>query len=313
MRVKEKVISWLTLSRCTMYYWALITYSLGAAIAYSTYQYFNGMVFALGYLCLLLIEVNTVFINEYVDLPSDRINTNVGPFNAGSRMLAEGKLSLREARVGIVVVALLLVGAGALLIRAATYLPTIALLSLAAVALFLGWGYTVPPLKLSYRTWGELADGLMHGPVAVVAGFLLQTGIWTDPVPWLVSTPTLIAMAVAAALLAIPDAPADRAIRRQTMVVRYGSRATVVISIWAIILCAVISVLLWGFGFIPNPVGIAMLVIVPLAYKIVRPLQQATKTKDEEAYENAVREITLPLIILMTLVGLIPLLAFVLG
>ncbi|HDS45541.1 MAG TPA: prenyltransferase [Methanomicrobia archaeon] len=313
MRVKEKVTAWLTLSRCTMYYWALITYSLGAAIAYSQYQTFNGTVFALGYLCLLLIELNTVFINEYFDYPSDRINLNVGPFNAGSRMLVEGRLSFREVRIGIVLIAVVLLGAGALLIRATPHIPTVYLLVLAAVALFFGWGYTAPPLKLSYRTWGELADGLMSGPATVVAGFLLQTGIWTDPVPWLVSTPTFLAMAVAAALLAIPDAPADKAIGRQTMAVRFGSRATGAISIWAVILCAIISVLLWGFGFIPNPIGIAMLVIVPLAYKIVRPLQQATKTKDEDIHEKAVSEIVPPLIILMTLVGLIPLLAFVLG
>ncbi|MBN1455478.1 MAG: prenyltransferase [Methanomicrobia archaeon] len=311
MRVKEKVTAWLTLSRCTMYYWAVITYSLGAAIAYQRYQTFNGTVFALGYLCLLLIEINTVFINEYFDYPSDRINTNVGPFNAGSRMLVEGKLSFREVRIGIVVIALLLFGAGVLLIRATPHVPTVYLLILAAIALFLGWGYTAPPLRLSYRTWGELADGLMHGPGAVVGGFLLQTGIWTDPVPWLVSTPTLIAMAVAAALLAIPDAPADRAIGRQTMTVRFGPPATVVISIGAIILCAVISVLLWGFGVIPNPVGIAMLVVVPLAYMIVRPLYQATKVQN--SYEVAVSKITLPLIIFITLVGLIPLLAFVFG
>jgi 1,4-dihydroxy-2-naphthoate octaprenyltransferase len=245
------------------------------------------------------------------DYPSDRINTNVGPFNAGSRMLVEEKLSFREVRIGIVVVALLLLVAGALLIRAAAHVPTMNLLILAAVALFFGWGYTAPPLKLSYRTWGELADGLMHGPASVVGGFLLQTGIWSDPVPWLVSTPTLIAMAVAAALLAIPDAPADKAIGRQTMAVRYGARATVVISIWAIILCAVISVLLRGFGFIPNPVGIAMLVVVPLAYMIARPQHQATKIED--AYRMTISKITLPLIILMTLVGLIPLLAFVFG
>ncbi|MGC9444295.1 MAG: prenyltransferase [Candidatus Methanospirareceae archaeon] len=311
MHVKEKVTAWLTFSRCTMYYWALITYSLGAAIAYSKYQAFNGTVFALGYLCLLLIEINTVFINEYFDYPSDRINTNIGPFNAGSRMLVEGKLSFREVKIGIVVIALLLLGAGALLIRAATYVPTVYLLILAAIALFFGWGYTAPPLKLSYRTWGELTDGLMHGPGAVVGGFILQTGIWTDPVPWLVSAPTLIAMAVGAALLAMPDASADRAIGRQTMAVRFGARTTVVISICAIVLCAVISILLWGFGFIPNPVGIAMLVVVPLAYTIVRPLYQATKTED--TYDIAVAKITLPLIILITLAGLIPLLAFVFG
>jgi 1,4-dihydroxy-2-naphthoate octaprenyltransferase len=311
MRVKEKTIAWLNLSRCTMYYWALITYSLGAAIAYNRYQIFNGTVFALGYLCLLLIELNTVFINEYFDYPSDRINLNVGPFNAGSRMLVEGKLSFREVRIGIVLIAVTLLGAGALLIRAASHIPKVYLLILAAIALFFGWGYTAPPLKLSYRTWGELADGLMHGPGAVVSGFILQTGIWTDQVPWLLSAPTLIAMAVAAALLAIPDAPADRAIGRQTMAVRFGERMTVVISIWALILCAVISILLWGFGFIPNPVGIAILVVVPLAYRIVRPLHQATKVED--TYEIAVSKITLPLIILMTLVGLIPLLAFVFG
>src|SRR5699024_8089080 len=106
-------------------------------------------------------EVATVFCNELFDFDTDRQNEFYSPFNGGSRVLVEKEIipaTLSKAIMGLlggVFVSGLLI----LLVAPGDPWPQLAMMVALVVA---GLGYTLPPLKLSWRGLGELTVGLTH-------------------------------------------------------------------------------------------------------------------------------------------------------
>ena len=89
----------------------------------------------------------------------------------------------------------------------------------AAVAFF----YHAPPIKLSYRGFGELAVAITYGPIIASGTYLVQRGtISTDVV--LASLPLGIAIAAFLWINELPDARADAAAGKRTLVVQLGQR-----------------------------------------------------------------------------------------
>jgi 1,4-dihydroxy-2-naphthoate octaprenyltransferase len=218
-RVSRRMLAWLAALRLQFYPMTWIAYSVGALTAPGA---LDRRTYWLGLAALFLLEAATVFGNDYWDYESDRQNDHWGPFNGGSRVLIDGRLE--RARLGaaarwlfggFVVLAL-----GLTTIGPAGANPTAGLaFSLLAVAAF---GYTAPPLKLSYRTLGELDVALTHSLGVLLIGYVLQRGAWHDPLPWLLSVPLGVAVLPAITLSGIPDYTADRAAGKRTLAVRYG-------------------------------------------------------------------------------------------
>jgi 4-hydroxybenzoate polyprenyltransferase len=77
-----------------------IAYTVGALVA-SLDKSMSMTTYLLGYLTLFLVEATTVFLNEWFDFDSDRINRNAGPFTGGSRVLVDGRLDWTAMRKGI--------------------------------------------------------------------------------------------------------------------------------------------------------------------------------------------------------------------
>ena len=107
-KTKEKIQAWLKVLRLQFYPMAFIAYSLGAAVVLVTSRNINWAVFGLGYAVLFFVELATILTNEYYDYPSDRLNKNFSPFNGGSRVLVDDALSFKELKIGLVVVACLM-------------------------------------------------------------------------------------------------------------------------------------------------------------------------------------------------------------
>src|SRR5690625_7040256 len=70
-------------------------------------------------------------------------------------------------------------------------------------------GYTLPPLRLSYRTLGEIDVGLTHSIGVMLCGFLFQGGPFDHPFPWMISIPLFLSIVPAIILAGIPDYAAD--------------------------------------------------------------------------------------------------------
>src|SRR5512139_1767034 len=166
-----KALAWVRLARLQFHPMALIAYGMGAAAASRSYSSFDHLAFVLGYAVIFLIELCTIFANEYYDFPTDRLNRNYSMFTGGTRVLVEGHLGFSEVKAGIFVVCGL-IAALTILLLANGRAPAPLSLFLVFLGLFLGLGYTVPPTKFSHRGLGEVVVGVTHSYYVVLCGFI---------------------------------------------------------------------------------------------------------------------------------------------
>jgi len=153
-----KAGTWLKAIRLQFYPMTCLAYATGAFGADVMGYGFRAPLFWLGYLWLFLLEMATVFTNDYLDFKSDEQNKYFSPFSGGSRVIVEKYLSFKEIKKGIIyALGLSVVVFAVLLFQVPGSLPT--LLITGGVVSVLALGYTVPPLRLSYRGFGELTRG----------------------------------------------------------------------------------------------------------------------------------------------------------
>ncbi len=270
--MSEKTVAWLKLARFQFHPMAFIAYSVGVAAAYRATGMFSGAVYGIGYLVLFVIELATIFSNEIYDYETDRLNSNYGPFTGGSRMVVEGRITAGEARVGVVIALLACGGAAALLAGIDREASSVSVICFVAVGVMLGIGYTVPPLRFSYRGLGEVVVGATHSFYLIVCGYLFQTGVWQADLPWLLGIPLFFAVAAANILAGIPDRPSDEMALKKSISVLIGSRRATTVAGVCVVLAAISGLALWLRGIIPGLAGAAILIVVPHAVLLLAAL-----------------------------------------
>lgn len=231
--------AWVAALRLPFHPMAWTAYAVGALAAPGPLR---GGPFWLGLAALFALEVATIFGNELFDYESDRRNTDWGPFTGGSRVLVDGRIAPQAMRSAALWATMTFVGLGAFLVTGLAH-PGPAALALGLLALF-ALGYTVPPLSLCHRGFGELDVGLTHGLGVLLVGHLAQGGAWSAPLPWLLAVPLGLSVLPAITLSALPDRAADAAARKTTLAVRFGERAAARLAMIAAF-CAVGAGLLW--------------------------------------------------------------------
>src|SRR3569623_1318611 len=270
VRMKEKIGAWLALLRLQFYPMTFIAYAIGALAAGAHYGTFDAGVFWLGYLCLFLLEAITVFSNEYFDFESDRLNKNAGQFTGGSRVLVDGRLSFDQLRRGVAVTTGMLLVAGLFLFNTTSGIaaPEIGVLVLAGLVFTIG--YTTPPTKWVYRGFGEVNVALTHSFLVILCGYAFQSGVWSDPYPWLISIPLFLATLPAITLSAIPDYDADKAVGKGTLAVRLGMRNAAVVAGVSALLASFTGLALLHLGYVQSTLGYLLYFTVPHAVWLVR-------------------------------------------
>jgi 1,4-dihydroxy-2-naphthoate octaprenyltransferase len=273
MNVKDKIFSWIKIARFQFYPMTLIAYSLGAALS----QEFRLSVYLLGYLVLFLIEFATILANEYYDYPSDRINKNASPFNGGTRVLVEGRLKFTEVKIAIWLLMGLIIVAGFLLACTTSHHHTLSVVLLIIVGMILGLGYTVPPLKFSHRGLGEVVVGVTHSLYVILCGYVFQTGMWKNPLPWLLSIPLFFAVLGAISLSTIPDHRADKTAGKTTISVILGPKLAAYFSMGFITLAALSTIILSRYGFISFPIFVLILIHAAVLWLSIVRLIKSSK------------------------------------
>lgn len=268
--------AWLKAIRLQFYPMTWIAYAAGAYGAASMGYIFDSVTFWIGYLWLFLVEVATVLTNDYFDFNSDQQNKFFSPFTGGSRVIVEKLLSFKEMQRGIfVALALSFIVAGLLLLNTAGFVFSTLLLM--GVLFVLALGYTVPPLKLSYRGLGELDVGITHSFGVILCGYIFQGGNLNDPFPWLLSVPLFLAILPSIIMSGIPDYEADKAVSKNTIAVKLGRKGAAMVAMCFTIVAAVAGVAWKQLNIVPGAFGNAIYAVIPHAAILIALLYRYIK------------------------------------
>lgn len=239
---------------------------VGAAISYNFYKQFNLYWFIWTLVGIYFIEIGKNAINEYVDYKSgvDRFVSpeERTPFSGGKKTIVDGKLSLKETK--IIAIVTMLAGSFVGLYIVLVHEPQILWVGLAGVILAVI--YSLPPFKLAYRGFGEIAVGLTFGPLLVIGTCLVQIHIITIPIV-LISLPFGFLIANVLWINQYPDYRADKKGNKLNWVVRLGLKKSNIV--YALLFTANYIALILILVIFKNPVWLLPFISLPLAVQAV--------------------------------------------
>ena len=214
---------------------------------------FNFPAFTLGLLAAAFTHLSANLINDYADSKSgaDWQDIRFYGFFGGSKLIQEKVLSegfYRNAALLCALFAFLSVAALASILNNAILIP------LYILVVVLSWQYSARPLQFSYRMLGEFFIFLLFGPLLVMGGYFIQSGIFPGLKGLILSLP--FGFFTTAILFAneVPDFSADMKAQKRTWVSVVGQKNSFVLY-YALTLA----------GFLSVSVGIYKEYLAPLA------------------------------------------------
>ncbi|ERM92916.1 1,4-dihydroxy-2-naphthoate prenyltransferase [Caldanaerobacter subterraneus subsp. yonseiensis KB-1] len=248
---------------------------VAAAYAYGKTGEFDLFWFVVSVIGIYLIEIGKNAVNEFVDYKSG-VDTFVTPdkrtpFSGGKKTIVEGKLTVEETVI-IALVTILVscaIGLAIVIFRE----PRVFIVGLAGVLIAVF--YSLPPFKLSYRGFGEIAVGITFGPLIVIGMYLVMTHHVSIDV-LLVSLPIGFLITNVLWINQYPDYEADLKGHKYNLLVRIGKQKGVIVYA-ALYVAAYLSLALIAL-VTKNPIWIVTFITIPLA---VRSVNVARKYYDE--------------------------------
>lgn len=182
---------------------------------------FDADAFLLALLAIVCVHGGVNVINDVCDDRSGADRGNAGriyPYSGGSRFIQNGVMNATQMAVWGGALLLMATAAGAGLLA----LEGPGVLGFGVAGMALGVLYSVPPVQLSARGLGELAVGCGFGVLPVCGAAWLQTGALGGEA-LLLSLPVSCWIANVLLVNEVPDAAADAAAGKRTLVVRLGT------------------------------------------------------------------------------------------
>jgi 1,4-dihydroxy-2-naphthoate octaprenyltransferase len=216
---------WLDLQELPKHLANLLPFLLGTTIAFWESGRVDWAIFAVTLLALFLLTDGTYVSNEYFDYENDRINqARIGGSDVvgvtttgGTRVLVKGLIPRRHALIFAITAFLLAIPVGLYLRYGLGTGPLT--IPLGLLGLFIGWFYTAPPVRASYRGLGELFIAVGQG-IVVFGAYYVQHGL--SILPLLVSLPWIIALPALKIIREFPDYEADLATEKRGLTLRFG-------------------------------------------------------------------------------------------
>ena len=144
--------------------------------------------------------------------------------------------------------------------------------------MFGGLFYTARPIQLGYRSIGEFVIFLLLGPLPVLGSYYLQTNT-IDINPILPGCVVGMLIFLVILINEFPDAAADAAVKKRTLVVIFGVPASV--WIYRIALVASFAIAAAGIWLCPSMffAGLLYLLTLPLAVIAIKSANTKDLTK----------------------------------
>ncbi|KAL7747496.1 hypothetical protein RI367_007088 [Sorochytrium milnesiophthora] len=215
----------------------------------------------------------THYCGEYFDLAADRLNDTPTKWTGGSRVLVDGRLPPWSA----LVTALVLTTSAIVQLWCAAWQST-TVYRVAALIIALSWAYATPPVKLHYRSFGELTVATVLTTLVPLFGYYTQRSMMQSQasIPHeFVAVIAILSLQQWARMtvMNIPDVVGDLKANKVTFAARVGVRRAALGYATVQTLLPVLAIAL-----LPVPLAIAFLTLVPLGLKTATRLRAATQT-----------------------------------
>ena len=228
---------------------SVVPFIAGAALVWRDPGDLSWAIAAAAFAAILLVEVGKNAVNDLFDfrsgadtavLPGER-----SPYSGGKRVLIDHLLTERD----LVIIAWVAFTLAAIVGTGVAVATKPALLLLGAGAALVSILYAMPPVQLAYRGLGELAVFSVYGPGIVLGTILLFGGLISIEE---VAIAIMVGLLIAVVLIAneLPDARADAAAGKRTIVVRLGRRHATSLIGFLFVSAFAIPAALW-FGGVP--------------------------------------------------------------
>jgi len=306
----DKLMAWIRIQELYKHPTILFPFLLGTAIAWSEAGTINWPVFAVSIIITYFITNGTFMSNEYFDYETDRINIErvggdkVGvTTTGGTRVLAEGLLPRMPVLIASILFFIAAIPLGMLLqFHLNTGILTMPFVLLGILG---GLLYTAPPIKASYRGFGEIFMAIGF-TVPVFAGYYVQQGFSWLPLivalPWTVDVPAL------KIIREFPDYEADLSVNRRNLVVIFGRKKMAPVYI-LLTICAIILFVPIVF-IVREPVLLLLLLPIFFLLRSVIPMIKG-EWKNREALDVICKNGFIGMLfILVALTGIFVLIGF---
>jgi 1,4-dihydroxy-2-naphthoate octaprenyltransferase len=240
---------------------------VGSALGYATTGTFRPHLFVLAILSIMALHSGANLANDYFDHISgnDWANKNPTPFSGGSRYIQKGILPPKAVLL-TALVALAFGSAIGIIILLLT--RSLFILALGLTGVLGGFFYTAPPFKFGYRCVGEFVIAVLFGLLPVYGSYYLQTET-IDIIPILPACIVSILIFLVIFVNEFPDAAADAAVNKRTLVVRFGVPASIWIYRIALAISFIIAMVML-FHHLMFFAGLFYLLTLPIAIVAMR-------------------------------------------
>lgn len=256
-RPQNPILIFFRLSRPLFVLGGILVYALGVGVADYLGTTINWSVYLLGQVWVIALQLGAAYLYEYYEAlisardpfrePPPGGNGRIGPTRQPIALLGAVAffLSLTATLTAVMLTELSLGPAT---------LAVMSLIALGAVA------FSVPPVRLAFSGYGELAVAILFANLVPAFAFILQTGDLHRLLA--MSTFPLTALSLALALAyELSDYAADLKYGRRTLMVRLGWRRGMVLHNGMILGAFLLLGLALTFGL---PLGIALPAFLPL-------------------------------------------------
>jgi len=222
---------------------------------------FNYVSFILGLLTVAATHLSANLINDYADSRSgvDWQDRNFYKFFGGSKLIQENVLAEKFYLKAALIFALI---SSLCVILLSLALQSLSVIWMYLAIIALSWSYSERPLQFSYHRWGEFFIFILFGPVLVMGGYFIQTGIFPDLRSFMLSLP--FGFLTTAILFAneVPDFREDKNAGKLTWVSISGPQRAFLIYYLLIILAflAIIVNILLGYLGIQSALSLAFII-----------------------------------------------------
>lgn len=257
---RQQLNAWYRATRPRVFTATYVPLALAGVIALEQ-GVFDLVPFLLALFGALCLQTAANLVNEYADYRRGADTYKV----AGQGMAIKHKiLSPRSVFIGAVVTLVLGALVGLLLLAHSGPL----LLWIGLVGVIGAVVYTAGPFPLAYNGLGELAAGIMFGPLMVLGAYYVMARAY-DPLPVIASLPVTFMVAAILHANNIRDMDADRAIHKRTLAVIMGlpfARAEYAFLVYGTYALTALLVVLQVFPWLT----LVAFITLPEAYRLVR-------------------------------------------